>query len=80
MVNKDEIILYKTKHKQMGRKHNYKIYMKNHPDIPKEVEYSGPRLLRNRKRLSGTNTIITYQENKESRSNSGGKRIQQNSF
>ncbi len=38
MVNKDEIILYKTKHKQVGRRHDYRIYKKNHPDTPKEVE------------------------------------------
>ncbi len=38
MVNKNEIILYKTKHKQIGRKYDYKIYKKNHPDTPKEVE------------------------------------------
>ncbi len=38
MVNKDEIILYKTKHKQIGRRHDYKIYKKNHPVTPKEVE------------------------------------------
>ncbi len=39
MVNKNEIILYKTKQKQVGRKHDYKIYKKkNHPVTPKEVE------------------------------------------
>jgi hypothetical protein len=38
MVNKNEIILYKTKHKQKGKKHDYRIYKKNHPDTPKEVE------------------------------------------
>ena len=38
MVNKNEIILYKTKHKQVGRRHDYRIYKKNYPDIPKEVE------------------------------------------
>ncbi len=38
MVNKNEIILYKTKHKQIGGKYDYKIYKKNHPVIPKEVE------------------------------------------
>lgn len=38
MVNKNEIILYKTKHKQVGRRHDYRIYKKNHPDTPKDVE------------------------------------------
>ncbi len=39
MVNKDEIIFYKTKHRQIGKKHDYKIYKKkNHPVTPKEVE------------------------------------------
>jgi hypothetical protein len=38
MVNKDELILYKTKHKQVGRRHDYRIYKKNHPDTPKDVE------------------------------------------
>ncbi len=38
MINKDEIILYKTRHKQVGRKHDYKIYKNNHPVTPKEVE------------------------------------------
>jgi hypothetical protein len=38
MVNKDEIIFYKTKHKQKGKKHDFRIYKKNHPVTPKEVE------------------------------------------
>jgi len=38
MINSEEIILYKTKHKQVGRRHDYKIYKKNHPDTPKDVE------------------------------------------
>jgi hypothetical protein len=38
MINNEEIILYKTKHKQVGRRHDYKIYKKNHPDTPKDVE------------------------------------------
>ncbi len=37
-VNKNEIILYKTKYKQMGKRYNYKIYKKNHPIAPKKVE------------------------------------------
>ena len=30
-------MIYKSKHKQIGKKHDYKIYKKNHPDIPKDV-------------------------------------------
>ena len=37
MVNKDEIILYKTKHKQKGKRHDYKIYKNNRPVTPKDV-------------------------------------------
>ncbi len=38
MVNKRGLVLYKTKHKQVGKRHDYKICKKNHPDTPKEVE------------------------------------------
>ncbi len=31
-------ILYKIKHKQIGKRHDYKIYKMNHPVTPKEVE------------------------------------------
>ena len=37
-VNKDGLIIHKSKHGQKGRKHDYKIYKKNHPDIPMDVE------------------------------------------
>lgn len=36
-VNEDGLIVYKTKHRQVGKKHDYKIYKKNHPVTPKEV-------------------------------------------
>ena len=36
-VNEDSIIIYKSKHKQIGQKHNYNIYKKNHPKLPKGV-------------------------------------------
>ena len=36
-VNQDSVIVYKSKHKQIGKKHDYKIYRKDHPDIPKDV-------------------------------------------
>ena len=36
-VNQKELIIYKTKHKQVGRKHDYKVYKDNHPNVPKDV-------------------------------------------
>ena len=36
-VNEDSIIIYKSKHKQIGKKHDYNIYKKNHPKLPKDV-------------------------------------------
>jgi DDE superfamily endonuclease/Helix-turn-helix of DDE superfamily endonuclease len=36
-VNQKGLIIYKSKHKQIGRKHDYKIYKENHPDIPKDI-------------------------------------------
>lgn len=36
-ANQKGLIIYKTKHRQRGRKHDYKIYKKNHPDLPNEV-------------------------------------------
>ena len=36
-INQKELIIYKTKHKQVGRKHDYKVYKDNHPNIPKDV-------------------------------------------
>jgi hypothetical protein len=35
--NQDGLIIYKSKHRQRGRRHDYGIYKKNHPDIPKDV-------------------------------------------
>ncbi len=37
MVNKDGLILHKTGHER-GRKHDYDIFKKKHPKIPKNVE------------------------------------------
>ena len=37
-TNEDGLIVYKTKHRQIGKKHDYKIYTTNHPVTPKEVE------------------------------------------
>ena len=36
-VNQKGLIIYKTKYKQRGRRHDYKVYKKNHPDLPKDV-------------------------------------------
>jgi hypothetical protein len=36
-VNEDSIIIYKSTHKQIGKKHDYNIYKKDHPKLPKEV-------------------------------------------
>lgn len=36
-VNQKGLIIYKTKHRQIGRKHDYRIYKKNHPQLPNEV-------------------------------------------
>jgi hypothetical protein len=31
------LLIYKTKRRQRGRRHDYKVYKKNHPDVPKDV-------------------------------------------
>ena len=36
-ANQKGLLIYKTKHKQRGRRHDYRVYKKNHPDLPKEV-------------------------------------------
>lgn len=36
-ANQKGLLIYKTKHKQRGRRHDYRIYKKNHPDLPKDV-------------------------------------------
>jgi hypothetical protein len=35
--NQKGLIVYKTGHNQMGKRHDYRIYKKNNPDLPKEV-------------------------------------------
>ena len=35
-INQKELIIYKTKHKQIGKRHDYKIYKDNHPKLPNE--------------------------------------------
>jgi hypothetical protein len=36
-ANQKGLLIYKTNHKQRGRRHDYRIYKKNHPDLPKGV-------------------------------------------
>ncbi len=36
-TNQKGLITYKTKHKQIGKRHDYKIYKDNHPKLPNEV-------------------------------------------
>jgi hypothetical protein len=36
-ANQSGLIIYKTKRRQTGRKYDYKIYKKNHPDLSKDV-------------------------------------------
>lgn len=36
-ANSDGLIVYKTKYKQRGRRHDYRIYKENRPDLPKNV-------------------------------------------
>ena len=36
-TNQKGLIIYKTKHKQVGRKHDYKVYKDKHPKLPNEV-------------------------------------------
>ena len=35
--NQKGLITYKTKHKQISKRYDYRIYKKNHPDLPKDV-------------------------------------------
>lgn len=36
-TNQKGLITYKTKHKQIGKRHDYRIYKDNHPRLPNEV-------------------------------------------
>ena len=36
-ANQKGLLIYKTKHKQRGRRHDYKVYKENHPELPKDV-------------------------------------------
>ncbi len=81
MVNTDEIILYKTKHKQLGKRYDYRIYKKNHPVTPKEVEnvldlgFPGVE-----KDPPEHISSLPVKKKKGNQDNSRGKRIQQESF
>lgn len=36
-ANQDGLIVYKTRHNQMGKRHDYRVYKKNHPNLPADV-------------------------------------------
>jgi hypothetical protein len=36
-ANQKGLLIYKTKRRQRGRRHDYRIYKKNHPNLPKDV-------------------------------------------
>ncbi len=36
-TNQKGLIIYKTKHRQIGKKHDYKVYKDNHPKLPEDV-------------------------------------------
>ncbi len=36
-ANQKGLLIYKTKRRQRGRRHDYRVYKKNHPDLPKDV-------------------------------------------
>lgn len=36
-VNQNGLIVYKTRHNQMGKRHDYRIYKKNHPELPPDI-------------------------------------------
>ncbi|MDN5867812.1 MAG: transposase [Candidatus Nitrosocosmicus sp.] len=36
-TNQKGLIIYKTRHNQMGKRHDYRIYKKNHPSLPKDI-------------------------------------------
>lgn len=37
-ANQKGLLIYKTKRRQRGRRHDYKVYKKNHPELPKDIE------------------------------------------
>ena len=52
-VNEPGLIIHKSIHKQIGKKHDYNIYKNNRPELPKNVERMMFDLgFLNRKRLS----------------------------
>ncbi len=36
-TNQKGLVIFKTKRRQRGRRHDYRIYKKNHPDLPEDV-------------------------------------------
>jgi hypothetical protein len=68
MVNNQGYIIHKTDYKK-GRRHDYDIYKKNHPVIPKQVVnvFDLGYLSWCRKGFPGTKIIITVQKEAKSR-------------
>jgi len=76
-VNEDSIIIYKSKHKQIGQKHDYNIYKKNHPKLPKGVmSMFDLGFLGVEKDFPETEIIHAYQKGKELRTVFTAKRVQ----
>jgi hypothetical protein len=79
--NQKGLIVYKTGHNQMGKRHDYRIYKKNHPDLPEDVmSMYDLGFLGVEKDFSEAKIIIAYQKGKRLRPNCRGKGVQQESF
>ncbi len=77
-TNQKGLIIYKTKHKQIGKRHDYKIYKKNHPDIPKDiVNMFDLGFLGVEKEYPEQKSDITYQKEEESGINERGRRYKE---
>ena len=76
-VNQKGLIIYKSKHKQIGKRHDYKIYKDNHPKLPNEVtSMYDPGFLGVEKEYPEQKSDITYQKEEESGINERGRRVQ----
>ncbi len=81
MIDKNEIILYKTKNKEMGKKHYYKIYKKNPPVTPKNVEnVLDLGFLGVEKDFPEQRSVLPVKKKKRNNELTLEERIQQNSF
>ena len=75
-TNQKGLIIYKTKHKQIGKRHDYKIYKKNHPDIPKDIVNMFDLGFLGVEKEYPDKIGITYQKEEESGINERGRRVQ----